>query len=672
MTVSSGFFDSVNHDRLYNADQVSSMFDGLILDGVYENMGEAFAINAYPDAENTVIVGTGRAWFDHTWTLNDTQYALTLDPPSDSMSRIDAIVLDVDKTLEVRNNTIKLIKGTPVFTGGDPQKPTLVKEDLHNQYPLAYVTRSAGASATINQADIEYMVGTDECPMVIGLLEAINIEQVYAQLKDEFYLWWDGVILGDPDMATHLQEQIDELKKNNYSGLLTYAVNQLFQSGKYDFDVKSFDIDKDADIRFSATNYSNNYNVYDNPLSSVFLIGGNGPYAVCRLKVKNPTSSNDNNMYAPVIISDFYTIDGVKTEIKTNVNNKMGSENYSFINLYILNYDVDTNPYTFDIMLSWYDMNNDRVMVTTHRLTITQDLVSSIEDLSSSDKLAVTGPSSLNQGVGISSNLITNKTGNYTIIIISNVNNSASGVRLYRWEITPSYVISNPLWGASITKTSDKYDPQYVYYDLTDYANLCFYNDETGEIIIPGVQSEGTILADWQIVFDSSGSSATLIPQKFSNTDKVYKVKYPYSTLTLGEETGIVSTSFVEGTYKDKKETRINNYFVGGNNSGDSIPEGSYIYNTLDDGTMVGIVGNKQVAIGTNGGCAVLNKTVNISGSFDSNNVIMWYPSSVTHGGKTLIALDGNSRKNWYLCQNVEDYQVGITNTAYAQIYVLG
>ena len=135
MTVSSGFFDSVNHDRLYNADQVSSMFDGLILDGVYENMGEAFAINAYPDAENTVIVGTGRAWFDHTWTLNDTQYALTLDPPSDSMSRIDAIVLDVDKTLEVRNNTIKLIKGTPVFTGGDPQKPTLIKEDLHNQYP---------------------------------------------------------------------------------------------------------------------------------------------------------------------------------------------------------------------------------------------------------------------------------------------------------------------------------------------------------------------------------------------------------------------------------------------------------------------------------------------------------------------------------------------------------
>ena len=214
MTVSSGFFDSVNHDRLYNADQVSSMFDGLILDGVYENMCESFAINAYPDAENTVIVGTGRAWFDHTWTLNDTQYALTLDPPSDSMSRIDAIVLDVDKTLEVRNNTIKLIKGTPVFTGETAQKPILIKEDLHNQYPLAYVTRSAGASATINQADIEYMVGTDECPMVIGLLEAINIEQVYAQLKDEFYLWWDGVILGDPDMATHLQEQIDALEKD--------------------------------------------------------------------------------------------------------------------------------------------------------------------------------------------------------------------------------------------------------------------------------------------------------------------------------------------------------------------------------------------------------------------------------------------------------------------------
>ena len=49
MTVSSGFFNSVNHDRLYDAEQVSSIFDGIIEDGVCESIGEAFMVKPYAD-----------------------------------------------------------------------------------------------------------------------------------------------------------------------------------------------------------------------------------------------------------------------------------------------------------------------------------------------------------------------------------------------------------------------------------------------------------------------------------------------------------------------------------------------------------------------------------------------------------------------------------------------
>lgn len=40
MAVTYGFFNSVNGDRKYNADQMSSYFDGLVTDGVYEKIGD--------------------------------------------------------------------------------------------------------------------------------------------------------------------------------------------------------------------------------------------------------------------------------------------------------------------------------------------------------------------------------------------------------------------------------------------------------------------------------------------------------------------------------------------------------------------------------------------------------------------------------------------------------
>lgn len=46
MAVTYGFFNSVNGDRKYNADQMSSYFDGLVTDGVYEKIGDALIVKA--------------------------------------------------------------------------------------------------------------------------------------------------------------------------------------------------------------------------------------------------------------------------------------------------------------------------------------------------------------------------------------------------------------------------------------------------------------------------------------------------------------------------------------------------------------------------------------------------------------------------------------------------
>ena len=46
MSVTSGFFNSLHGDRRYNAEQMSAIFDGIINDGVFANIGTAFSIKS--------------------------------------------------------------------------------------------------------------------------------------------------------------------------------------------------------------------------------------------------------------------------------------------------------------------------------------------------------------------------------------------------------------------------------------------------------------------------------------------------------------------------------------------------------------------------------------------------------------------------------------------------
>lgn len=178
MSFASGFFNSVDHDRLYDATDISRLFDGLIRDGIFASIGDCLVVKQ--SNQMNVTVGTGRAWFNHTWSYNDALYPVTIPPSEILMDRIDAVVLEINSVESVRANSIKLIKGTP---SSAPAKPALTNTKEIHQYPLAYV--KVGKEVTsIRQADIENCVGTSACPFVTGILEVISIEQLIPQWKD--------------------------------------------------------------------------------------------------------------------------------------------------------------------------------------------------------------------------------------------------------------------------------------------------------------------------------------------------------------------------------------------------------------------------------------------------------------------------------------------------------
>lgn len=183
MSLTHGFFNSVNGDRMYNAQQMASIFDGIINDGIFSSVGECFIVQ--PASGMTLTVGAGRAWFNSTWTYNDYDIAVVIPTSETILNRIDAVVLEINHTSSIRANSIKVIEGTPATS---PVPPTLADTDDVHQYALAYVTVAAKTS-TITAAMIDNQVGTGSTPFVTGILETASLEALFLAWQDQFEAW---------------------------------------------------------------------------------------------------------------------------------------------------------------------------------------------------------------------------------------------------------------------------------------------------------------------------------------------------------------------------------------------------------------------------------------------------------------------------------------------------
>lgn len=208
MAVRYGFYNSINHDRKYDALDMGSIFDGLIEDGVFATIGSFLSVS--PGTGMQVIVGSGKAWFDHTWTSNDAPLPLDIESPDITLDRYDAVILETDGTEQVRANSIKVLKGE---ASSNPQHPQMTNTDLVHQHPLAYIQVLHG-STSIDATQIEIVVGTSECPFVTGPLETVSIESLFARWEQEFDDWFERIKSSlEGDVALNLQKQIDERVK---------------------------------------------------------------------------------------------------------------------------------------------------------------------------------------------------------------------------------------------------------------------------------------------------------------------------------------------------------------------------------------------------------------------------------------------------------------------------
>ena len=79
MALTSGFYNSIDGDRTYDAEQMSSIFEGIIRDGVLMGIGNMFSVRVANETKAWLNIGTGRAWFNGKWINNDSVGIVALE-----------------------------------------------------------------------------------------------------------------------------------------------------------------------------------------------------------------------------------------------------------------------------------------------------------------------------------------------------------------------------------------------------------------------------------------------------------------------------------------------------------------------------------------------------------------------------------------------------------------
>ena len=173
MSVTYGFFNSVNGDRVYNADQMSEYFNGLVSNGVYESVGGALQV--VPNTGMNVNVKTGRGIIDCKWINLDAILSIDITQSHPTLNRYTAVIIRLNITDRLMEITTK--DGT---AAANPTKPEMTNTVTTKELCLAYIYIAAGTT-TITASNIEDMRASNLCGWVTGVVKQVDTSELFNQ-----------------------------------------------------------------------------------------------------------------------------------------------------------------------------------------------------------------------------------------------------------------------------------------------------------------------------------------------------------------------------------------------------------------------------------------------------------------------------------------------------------
>lgn len=231
MSVTYGFFNALDGDRVYNADQMSEYFKGLISDGVFESVGDALYVQQEATPSMNVKVGTGRAIINCKWLENDAVAIIPITAASVAYPRYTAVVVRLD--MSERTMSIVTKDGTP---SASPVKPQMTNTDSIKEICLAMIYVSAGVTR-ITQANIQDTRGTSLCGWITGLIRQVDTSELYDQYQTAFEEYYTQMRTAFDEWFADLTEDLNvDTYVKRFSQRLTYTAPFTFAPTGYTYE----------------------------------------------------------------------------------------------------------------------------------------------------------------------------------------------------------------------------------------------------------------------------------------------------------------------------------------------------------------------------------------------------------------------------------------------------
>ena len=211
------FWNSVDSDRLYDADSFAEWLRKFFTTGVFD--GELQVTSA---GGMDVSVSAGYANIDGKVRFFDSATKLTLATAGATYPRIDTIVVERNDT--DRKITIKAITGT---YSANPTATAPVRANNIYQIVLAQIYIAAGATSITQAAITDTRKDTSLCGIVAATIKNPDFGQWYAQNEAQFSEWFTG--MKDQlttDAAGNLQTEIDAVKKSVSDNAASITANK--------------------------------------------------------------------------------------------------------------------------------------------------------------------------------------------------------------------------------------------------------------------------------------------------------------------------------------------------------------------------------------------------------------------------------------------------------------
>lgn len=229
--IKGGFFDSINGDRKYSADQMNKPYKRIITEGVFATQqgtpSTDFQVVSANNGMN-IVCKAGDGLLGGRWIESSSDIAISVPANTAIVPRRDSIILQVDKSQSGRKVNVVYREGT---ANSNPMPPALVNTTSMVEIRVANIYVAAGANY-IGQDAITDLRGSSECPWITSLIKQVDTSTLFAQWQAAYSNYYNEST-ADFNEYTAIQRQAWEDFLENLTEDLSVATNIIMYESHY-------------------------------------------------------------------------------------------------------------------------------------------------------------------------------------------------------------------------------------------------------------------------------------------------------------------------------------------------------------------------------------------------------------------------------------------------------